>query len=234
MTQAAAERRFPRYDVQIPVRLVPAASPQALPRSGWTRNLSQGGACLELEERLPAPTPLQIRLQTDLGTVEVEAQVVWEAERSPEEPAGAGVLHGVAFTYLTPEQMQAIQTLLPAEGTNRRSVVRVPVDLPVTCQARGSAAGPIRGQTGNISRGGLLLRLSKALPAGAMLDLTLHGTQGTIRGEGEVVWMDPPEQRFPGGPIRHGVRFTAMGWSRAQSLALLLTSAKQPAAGASA
>lgn len=234
MTQAAAGRRFPRYDVQVPIRHVPAASPQAPSRAGWIRNLSQGGACVELEERLPAPSPLMIQLQTDRGSVEVEAQVVWEAERSAEEPAGMGVLHGVAFTYLAPEQMQAIQTLLPAEGITRRSEVRVPVDLPVTCQARGSEAGPIRGQTGNISRGGLLLRLSQALPAGTKVDLTLHGTDGPIRGEGEVVWMDPPEQRRPGAPVRHGVRFTAMGWSRAQSLALLLTNAKQSAEGASA
>ena len=234
MVQAAAERRFPRYDVQVPIRHAPAASPQAPAQAGWIRNLSRGGACVELEERLPAPTPLMIQLQTDRGTVAVEAQVVWEAERSAEEPGGTGVLHGVAFTYLAPEQMQAIQTLLPGEGINRRAEVRVPVDLPVTCQPRGSEAGPIRGQTGNISRGGLLLRLSQALPAGTKLDLTVHGAEGPMRGEGEVVWMDPPEQRLPGAPVRHGVRFTAMGWSRAQSLALLLTSAKQSAAGAAA
>ena len=228
MIQAAAERRFPRFDVQVPIRHVPATSPRAPAGAGWIRNLSQGGACLELEERLPAPSPLQIRFQTDRGTVEVEAQVVWEAERSSEAPAAGGVLHGVAFTYLAAEQMQAIRTLLPAEGSERRSEVRVPVDLPVTCRARGSEGETLEGQTGNISRGGLLLRLSQALPAGTMVDITLHGTEGPIRGEGEVVWMDPPEQRVPGAPIKHGVRFTAMGWSRAQSLALLLTAPKQP------
>jgi hypothetical protein len=192
------------------------------------RNLSQGGACLELEERLPAPTPLQIQLQTDQGTVEVEAQVVWEAERVSKGPAGEGVLHGVAFTYLAAEQMQAIRTLLPAGGSERRSEVRVPVDLPVTCREKGSEGETIAGQTGNISRGGLLLRLSQPLPPGTMVDFTLHGTEGPIQGEGEVVWMDPPGERTPGVPIKHGVRFTAMGWSRAQSLALLLTTPKQP------
>jgi len=233
MTQTVSERRFPRYAVQVPVRHASAATPQAPSRVGWIRNLSQGGACIEMEERLPAPSSLQIRLQTDRGSVDVEAQVVWEAERAPEKPEdGGGMLCGVAFTYLAPEQMQAIQTLLPAEGANRRSEVRVPMDLPVTCQARGSEGQPLEGKTGNISRGGLLLRLSQELPAGTLVDLTLHGTEGPIHGEGEVVWMDPPEQRMSGAPIKHGVRFTAMGWSRAQTLALLLTGSKQSGAGA--
>jgi c-di-GMP-binding flagellar brake protein YcgR len=231
MTQTISERRFPRFDVQVPVRHASAATPQAPSRVGWIRNLSQGGACIEMEERLPAPSPLQIRLQTDQGSVDVEAQVVWEAERAPEKPEdGGGVLCGVAFTYLAPEQMQAIQTLLPAEGAMRRSEVRVPLDLPVTCQARGSEGRPLEGKTGNISRGGLLLRLSQELPTGTLVDLTLHGTEGPIHGEGEVVWMDPAEQRTPGAPIKHGVRFTAMGWSRARTLALLLTGSQQPAA----
>ncbi len=231
MTQTASERRFPRFDVQVPVRHPPVSTPQSRSRGGWTRNLSQGGACLEMEDRLPAPKPLQIRLQTDRGSVDVEAQVVWEAERSAEQAeGGGGVLHGVAFTYLTPDQMQAIQTLLPTEGKPRRWQVRVPVDLPVTCQARGSEGGALEGRTGNISRGGLLLRLSQELPPGTLVDLTLHGAEGPIEGEGEVVWMDPAEQRVPGAPIRHGVRFTAMGWSRAQNLALLLTGSMEPAA----
>jgi len=230
MTQTVSERRFPRFAVQVPVRHPSAATAQAPFRVGWTRNLSQGGACIEMEERLPAPSPLQIRLQTDRGSVDVEAQVVWEAERSAEKPEdGGGMLYGVAFTYLAPEQMQAIQTLLPAEGKMRRSEVRVPVDLPVTCRARGSEGPPLEGRTGNISRGGLLLRLSQELPTGTLVDLTLHGTEGPIHGEGEVVWMDPAERRTPGAPIKHGVRFTAMGWSRAQTLALLLTGSKQSA-----
>jgi c-di-GMP-binding flagellar brake protein YcgR len=231
MSQAPAERRFPRYDVQVPVRQTSASTAQRPSRAGWTRNLSQGGACIEMEERLPAPSPLRIRLQTDRGSVDVEAQVVWEAERSAEEPeGGGGVLHGVAFTYLAPEQMQAIQTLLPVEGKLRRSEVRVPVDLPVTCQPRGAEGRALEGRTGNISRGGLLLRLSQELPPGTLVDLTLHGAEGPIQGEGEVVWMDPADQRAPGAPIRHGVRFTAMGWSRAQNLALLLTGSMEPAA----
>jgi hypothetical protein len=232
MTQITSERRFPRFAVQVPIRHAPPAMPQAFPRAGWIRNLSQGGACIETDERLPAPSPLQIRLETDQGSIDVEAQVVWEAKRSTEKPdEGGGVLHGVAFTYLAPDQMRAIRTLLPAEGINRRSEVRVPVDLPVTCQAKGSEGRPLDGRTGNISRGGLLLRLSQELPPGTLVDLTLHGAEGPIHGEGEVVWMDPADQRTPGAPIKHGVRFTAMGWSRAQTLALLLTGPRRPAAG---
>ena len=228
-----AERRYPRYQIQLPLQYSVTAAP-ARRGVGWTHTLGEGGACIELDQPLPSKTPIALRLQTDRGSVDVVAQVVWEAERSPEEPEdGGGVLHGVAFTYLAPEQMQAIQTLLPAEGMNRRAEVRVPVDLPVTCQARGSEGRPLEGTTGNISRGGLLLRLSQELPTGTIVDLTLHGTEGPIHGEGEVVWMDPAEQRTPGAPIKHGVRFTAMGWSRAQTLALLLTSDKRSAAGSS-
>jgi hypothetical protein len=80
----------------------------------------------------------------------------------------------------------------------------------------------VEGRTGNGSRGGLLLRLSRVLPLGTRLELTLHPPDGPISAEGEIVWVEPPEGRSRDKPARHGLRFTALGWSRSLSLALLL------------
>ncbi len=230
MSDWAIQRRSPRHPIQLPLSHTPTPHRGAGARVGWTRDLSEGGACLELDERLPVHTPLHIHLQTDRGTIEVDAQVVWEVETGGSDRARGSVLHGVAFTHLASDQLQALQALLLSEGRERRCGTRLPMDLEVTCQPRGPSGSSFHGRTGDISRGGLLLRLSQAIPPGTPLDLTLHRPTGRVAAEGEIVWVEPPEKRAPGQPIRHGVRFTALGWSRALSLALLLA---EPAEGPS-
>ena len=222
MSDWAIQRRSPRYPILLPFSHQPTSHRGAGTRVGWTRDLSEGGACLELDERLPVHTPLHIRLQTDRGAIELDAEVVWEVEEQGSGRAEGGVLHGVAFTHLAPDQLFLLRDLLLPKGHSRPAEVRVPADLPVTCQLRASAGIVLDGRTGDFSRGGLLLRLSQALPPGTPLDLTLHRPNGRVAAEGEIVWVDPPEKRAPGQPIRHGVRFTALGWSRELSLALLL------------
>lgn len=54
MSDWAALRRFPRYPIQLPV-LYKLKGPALQTGVGWTRNLSEGGAWLELAERLPPP-----------------------------------------------------------------------------------------------------------------------------------------------------------------------------------
>jgi hypothetical protein len=157
----------------------------------------------------------------DRGAVDVEAEVVWTAEPAPTE---GGILHGVAFRRMTPEHLQALHALLATEGERRWAGVRLPLELPATCRPKGQAGPPLQERTVNLSRGGLLLRLPQPLPLETVVDVTLHAPHGALTVEGAVVWVDPPERRAPGQPIRHGLRFTPLGWSTALSLGLVMAS----------
>jgi len=223
MPDMCERRQFARYPVQLPV-VHEATSPGFTgSRAGWTRDLSEGGACLELDERLPVPSVFRIHLQTDRGAVEVEAQVVWEVESRESGEGKGGILHGVAFTHLSQDQLQALRGLLFSIEHERRTGIRLPLDFPVTCQPKDPTAGPVQGRTGDVSRGGLLLRLSQVLAPGTALQLTLDHPNGRVTAEGEIVWAESPQRRTTGKPIRHGLRFNALGWSRSLSLALLMT-----------
>jgi len=227
MSEYPVQRRFPRQPIQLPV-LHDAISPGSTGRrAGWTRDLSEGGACLELDERLPVPSLLHIHLQTDRGAIEVDAQVAWEVGARERGEGEGGILHGVAFTHLSSDQLQALRDLLLSHGQERRAGIRLPLDLPVTYQAKEPPAGPLHGRTGDVSRGGLLLRLSHVVPPGTALKLTLDRPNGRVTAEGEIVWVESPESQTSGEPIRHGLRFTALGWSRSLSLALLMTESAQ-------
>ncbi|MFI5339787.1 MAG: PilZ domain-containing protein [Candidatus Methylomirabilales bacterium] len=222
-TIAADRRRPPRHPVQLPLlhKLKAPAPPRT--GTGWTHNLSEGSACVELDERVVASTPLQVCLQTERGAIEVEAQVVWEVGAGRPGAAEGGILHGVLFTHLAPDQLQALRDLLLSRRGERRAGLRLPTDLVVKCRPRGQADLPLQGRTEDLGRGGLLLRLTKALAPGTALELTLHPPSGPVTAEGEIVWAEPPEKRKRGEPIRHGVRFTALGWSQSLSLALVLS-----------
>lgn len=225
MPERSERRQFRRYPIQLP--LVHKSKNPGAPVTGigWTRDLSEGGACVELDRRLSAPTPLQVRLQTDRGAIDVEVQVVWELETQEGDvgPGKEGVLHGVAFSRLTSEQLQAVRDLIQSQRQERRASVRLPLELAVTCQPKGPAVPRmVWGHTEDMSRGGLLLRLSQDVPPGTVLELTLHRAGGPVKAEGEVVWVEPPEKRVSGEPVRHGLRFTGLGVSAMMSLGLLL------------
>lgn len=224
-TVAADRRRPPRYPVQLPILHRPKAATPTRTSSGWTHNLSEGSACVELDERIVPSTPLQVSLQTDRGAIEVEAQVVWEGAAERAGAAEGGILHGVLFTHLAPDQLRALRDLLLSRCGERRRGARLSANLAVTCHPKMQTHLPLQGETGDLSRGGLLLRLTQALAPETPLELTLHPPSGPVTAEGEIVWAEPPEGWKPGQPIRHGVRFTALGWSRSLSLALVLSTA---------
>jgi hypothetical protein len=213
-------RRVERHAVQFPIRCVPASTGLAPSQAGWTRNLSEAGAALELNERLPVATRLQVWLFTERGSLIVEGQVVWE---SPASEEAGGVLHGVAFTTLAAEQVEGLRRLASPEKEGRRAGPRLVLQRPITCQLQGEHAETVTGEIENVSRGGLLLRLALALSPGSSVAFSLSSPQGAITGTGEIDWVDPPAETAPGGPIRHGIRFTAMGWAHAWALALLVT-----------
>jgi len=214
------QRRFTRYPIVFPILHKQKISAPSSPGAGWTCDLSGAGACVELAEPLPPQAELQIRVQTDRGPFEVDAQVVWAGERTS---ADRGIRHGLAFTQLSRDQRRGLRSLLLAKRREtRRAGVRLPFEAVVTSQSRGEARPLLRGQARDVSRGGLLLRLPQIVPPDTRLDLTLHTRPGPLTAEGTVVWVAPPEQRTPGQPIQHGLRFTALDWSAALALGLVL------------
>ncbi len=219
MPDESNRRRFARYLIHLPLLHKPKVPAPIKAGVGWTRNLSDGGTCVDLTERLQPGTPLRVRLQTDRGPIEVEAQVVWAGE--PGAP-GEAVPHGIVFDQVAPDEEKTLRDLLLSRGEKRHAGVRLPLDIPVTCQPKDQDGPSVEGRTGNMSRGGMLLRLSEAIPPQTVLKLTLHTPQGPVTAEGEIVWVDPPERRTPGEPIAHGLRFTVLGWSTSLSLGLFL------------
>jgi PilZ domain len=222
MPDFSAQRQFPRYEIQLPI-LHKAKIPGSIRAGvGWTRNLSEGGACVELAERIQPQMLLRVLLRTDRSGIDVEGRVVWSGGAGQ---AGGGILHGVAFTQVVPDQAAALRDLIRSKGEVRNAGVRLPMELTVTCQPKDQAGGPFQGTTGDISRGGLLLRLPQALPPGSKLDITLHTRGGPLTVEGAVVWVEERGSRASGPPFRHGFQFIPLGWSTLLSLGLFLAEA---------
>jgi hypothetical protein len=61
---------------------------------------------------------------------------------------GRGILRGVAFAKVTPEQIQALQALLLFKGEMRQAGVRLPLELAVTCQLKGRTGTTFSGTDG--------------------------------------------------------------------------------------
>src|SRR5574341_672531 len=146
MSDGSERRQSRRYPIQLPLLHKAISSTADGNRIGWTRDLSERGACVEFDRSVSTPTRLQVRLQTDRGPIDAEAKVVWAS--NPLGPKG-GVLHGLAFSQLARDHRQALQRVLLAWGHTRRAGVRVPIEIAVTCQVRGRAEPPFRGQARN-------------------------------------------------------------------------------------
>lgn len=222
MSAWSVERRHPRYQIQLPLRHFTAAPAPSRAGVGWTRDVSEGGACVELAERLLPRTPLRLFLRTDRKGVELEAEVVWAG---PRKGRGEGILHGVAFTRVLPEQLLALRELIRTKGQVRNTGVRVPLEIPVTCCPATRKGPSLEGMTGDIGRGGLLLLLPEVIAPGSTLEVTLHTPHGPLAVEGTVVWVEAPGGWALGPPIRHGFRFSGLGWSSSLSLDQVLAEA---------
>jgi CheY-like chemotaxis protein len=88
----------------------------------------------------------------------------------------------------------------------RRRHPRHVAEVPVSCFIGGhlSQASELRGKTGNVSLGGLLLLLSETLAPGTPLQLGLGLPDGPITAGGRVMWRDP--KPIGGRRFHHGVR----------------------------
>jgi hypothetical protein len=220
MPAVLIERRFPRFTIQVPL-LHKTGAPQGNPIGiAWTRNLSEGGACVELTRPLQPQLSLVLRLQTDRGAIAAGANVVWVGSSGR---GGKSILHGVAFTLLASDQLQALRKLVARGKGQGRPDVRLSFEVSVTCQRMGGPPQPpIEGLSGNISRGGLLLLLPQVLPPGATLELTMHTARGPLVAKGMIVWTESPAGRLVRPPFRHGLQFSAIGWSALLNLGILL------------
>lgn len=92
-----------------------------------------------------------------------------------------------------------------AEKAGVRGHPRFAAAVPVTC-----LIGPetkrlreIKGETGNVSLGGIQVWLPEWVPPGTVLSLRLELPTGTITVDGKVIWQD--EQSFGHGAHGHGI-----------------------------
>jgi hypothetical protein len=216
------QRRFPRYVIQLPLQRRASVPAPGQAEVGWTRDLSEAGACVELAEGLRLQMPLDLLLRTDRRGIELQAQVVWVAESRRLE---GGILHGVMFTHLLPEQLGALRDLIRAKGQVQRAGVRVPLEISVTCTPARPRRPALQGLAADASHGGLLLLLPEVVAPGSTMSVTLQIPNGPLTVEGSVVWGEPPGGRAVGPPFRHGFQFTTLGWSASLSLGLFLTEA---------
>jgi len=219
MSEDSTKRRLPRYQIQLPL-LYKLSTPTSKFGVGWTRNLSEGGAFVELDERVPPDTPLHLSLRTDSGSIEIEARVTWAEET---RQFGRDVLHNLAFTNIAPEQLKILRDLLLPLSMVPHAGGRLPLEVPVTCRHKGRPGSAVKGRTGDVERGGLLLYLTHRIAPGTPLAITLHTTKGTVIVEGEVVWAESRDGKKTEELSEHGLRFTSPSWTISLALGLLLT-----------
>jgi c-di-GMP-binding flagellar brake protein YcgR len=223
MAEFAVQRRYPRFPIKLPVLYKVLAPKPSKPGVGWTRDLSEGGICLEVPERLGPSMLLSVLLRSDLGGLELTAKVVWVG--GPASAQG-GIAHGLSFERVGPNQQEAIRRLLMQHKVQlRQEGVRVPLEISIKCQVKGGGGSMLEGRTGDISRGGMLLHLPVPLSPPTGLRVSIPTARGTVEAEGEIAWVEPPEGRAPGQPIRHGFRFTEISWPNQLTLGLLLAEA---------
>lgn len=214
-------RKSPRYPIVVPVLYTLEGREPAAAGAGWTRDLGEGGAGLELAERLDPTTPLRVLLRTDRGSITTDARVVWARP----EPTTEAILHGVSFTGPVPDGHRPLRELFLRKGMVWRAVVRIPVDLSVTCQLKGQPRTLHRGRTENVSRRGLSLRLPLVILPSTLLEIILHTPHGPLKAEGTIVRVEPLEAQRPGEPIRHGFQFSDICLAASVTLGRVLAEA---------
>jgi len=218
VTDWLGRRKHARYPIVVPILYGLEGSDSVMAGAGWTRDLGEGGACLELPERLEVSAPIRLLFRTDQGGIATEGQVIWA-----EGPLQAGgMLHGVVFTQMVSAQHRALCDLLLRKRMVWQAVVRIPLELSVTYQLRGQPRTLHQGHTENVSRRGLLLRLPLFYPPGTSLDVTLQSPHGPLKAEGTIVRVEPLDAQTPGEPIRHGFHFTDISQATRMTLARVL------------
>ncbi len=88
------ERRHSRFVVSLPVRCTRVAGRVPTTLRGRTADVGSGGLGVELPTRFPPGTRVAVEIQTGIGPMRMEAEVVWT--RRAAGRAGA-TLHGICL-----------------------------------------------------------------------------------------------------------------------------------------
>jgi CheY-like chemotaxis protein len=195
-------RAFLRYLVQLPLYYQRGRPSRQGVGVGWTRNLSEGGACIELAEPFDVSAEIQLGLQTYLGGVRLQCQVVW---RDMADASGR-VLHGVKFLNLSAGCRLVLQQMLRVSSAQPHSLLRRACEVPLVCTVRGSRGRSWDGRTGNIGPHGLLAHLPEDLPVGTDVDLTCNPPHdGPVRLGGRIAWVEGRDATTRRATTRHGI-----------------------------
>ena len=108
-------RRYRRVKVQVKVSLSKTTSEMAFVY-GHTKDLSLGGACIELNQNIPSFSLIKIHLESEDGlkSVEVEGRVLWIKEcRDKETDEIRCYIGGIQFLNLhTEDRKQIVRDLM--------------------------------------------------------------------------------------------------------------------------
>jgi hypothetical protein len=112
MPEMPEKRHLSRQAVRLPF-LYRLKTPIAVTAgAGWTHNISEEGACLELPDRMEESSAFQILFQTDHGSLSLGVEVIWAAKIRERE---GGIIHGVDFPGLSDEKRQALRDFIAGE-----------------------------------------------------------------------------------------------------------------------
>ena len=205
MTDGSAPPRSPRYPITLRLEYTRKGLPAAPAGTGHSCSLSDGGACLELAESLTLATRLTLTLHTDCGDLTLEAEVIWVGKPGA---LGQGILHGVRFVQVPPDQKHALRKLIHRLGKVAQAGTRVPMRLPARCTPLRAAGAALHGWTDDLSREGLALRLPQRLAVGTAVEVTLATPRGPCTAEATVVWVEAADRPSAGDFTHHGLQFT--------------------------
>ncbi len=194
--------RVPRYQVVAPIRYRTASYVSA-ERTGWTRDVSEQGACVELAEHLASGTQLAVVVETEAGPIRMAGTVVWAGAG---DSAGPRYLHGLRFSSGSDDRDRLWAWL----QRHPAPPARIAASLPVRTRRLDGVTPEIAGWTADLGGGGCTLFLPERLPVGALLDVALSTPCGDVPSEGIIVW-EGSHATVSAGLLEHGFRFTKLG-----------------------
>ena len=107
------------------------------------------------------------------------------------------------------------------ERIEQRASLRQAVQLPIVYRVPGARTTHLEaGWTRDVSEGGIGLELPERLQTDTMVDLRVRTTRGSVRIEGQVLWVGLPTTSTGGTP--HGLAFRGVHPSDAETLQVLL------------
>ena len=217
MAQPSFAERLSRYAVALPFAYRAPGIDAVPPAAGWTRDLSERGAWVELPEALAVATDLEVRFGTGADTPWLPAQVAWA---HPEPTRPRWYLHGLTFARLTPAQTDHLRALLAQERP--RGTLRCYCDLAVSCRRPDGVGGALHGQIRDLSEGGAALRLPARMPPGTPVRVEAETAFGAITAEAQVVWAEAPAALPRGALFGHGLRFRRVAMASSLPLSVFL------------